>query len=285
MPAFLIITGYLSRVGERKTADFTKILITRTLIPYLLFESLYLLMQFLLGNSMHSHNALADLSFRNYIRYVTLQPLGTYWYLHTIIICLTVCHIIYRILHVKGLSALILSGIVLYGLSECIEGLDWGNIIYLLMGIVICKSRKPLLHVITPSIFAALPIVLICLSTDHYDKCTLSGMVMTVCVISLLLSFYPHLTTIKNILTWLGRNSLSIVIFSPIFTAISKTWSDSFSFDSSAISFLIVTLIFVLSGCLGCAWLSDRTHLSPYLFGKDTIYSPLSIRLSSDDDE
>lgn len=82
------------------------------------------------------------------------------------------------------------------------------------------------------------------------------------------MSLYPYLGTIQNMLTWLGRNSLSIVVFSPIFTVASKTWSDSFSFDPSAVSFLTITLVFVLSGCLCCAWLSDQLHLSHYLFGK-----------------
>lgn len=285
MPAFLIITGYLSRVGERNTAQFTKKLVTTTLLPYLLFESLYLLMQVLLGNIFQAHNALANLSCQDYIRYIVLQPLGTYWYLHTMFIGLAVCHIIYRVLRLQGLSALILSGTVLYGLSYCIEGLDWGNMIYLLMGIVVCSSRKPLLQVITPSFFAALPILLICLLTDDYDKCTIQGMAMTVCVISLLLSLYPYLGTIQNMLTWLGRNSLSIVVFSPIFTVASKTWSDSFSFDPSAVSFLTITLVFVLSGCLCCAWLSDQLHLSHYLFGKKSIYSPLKMNTSSHQNE
>lgn len=272
MPAFLIISGYLAHLGERDTVHFLKFLLTRLVIPYLLFESLYLLALFYLGNVMNAHNAISSLSLADYFRYVALEPLGTYWYLHTLIISLAACHLVYRVLRLKEMSALILSGILLYSLSLCIKGIDWENAIYVLMGVFVSKNSKSLLAVITPSLIAVVPLILLCYSPDNLNRGALSGIAITILAVSLLLSLYPLLGIVGKYLAYLGRNTLSIVVFSPMFTIITKTWTPFFSFDASAICFLVVALTFVVAGCLFCAWILDKVHLSLYLFGKKNIY-------------
>ena len=74
-----------------------------------------------------------------------------------------------------------------------------------------------------------------------------------------------------------GRNSLAIVIFSPIFTLATKLVAPFFSFDSTALSFMIVALVFIVVACLVCAWLADTLRLSRFIFFQDRFYRPRQI--------
>ena len=93
MSAFLIISGYLANV-EKPTGEFGKGLL-RLLVPYVIFESLYILMQFYVGGSLGAHNAISSLSAGDFVLRVATLPTGPYWYIHTLIICTAVYWLVY----------------------------------------------------------------------------------------------------------------------------------------------------------------------------------------------
>lgn len=273
MSAFLIISGYLANVNKTY-GDFWKSLL-RLIVPYLIFESLYVATQYLIGGELGANNAISHLSASDFVMRVVTQPTGPYWYIHTLIIATTVYWFIYKVLKLTGISGLALTGLILYGLSVFIVGLNWGNVTYFLIGVAINRSGNTFMGIITPSFLSVLPLVVLFGFPENFDNGTLAGIAITVLIISLLLSLFPYCPrTIKNTLTYLGRNSLAIVIFSPIITVITKKAVPFFSFDSTAICFALIALPLVLSCCLACAWFSDKTRLSRLVFLKDRFYRP-----------
>lgn len=273
MSAFLIISGYLANVDKR-LGEFGLGLM-RIVVPYVVFESLYILIQFYLGGSLGAHNAIGSLTWTGFVTRLLTLPTGPYWYLHTLAIGLVVYWLCYRVLKLKGISGLALMGIILYGLSLVIEGLDWSNVIYFLIGVFVFRSGKQFFEVITPSWLAVLPLVALFYFPENYNRGSLAGVAITVLVISVLLALYPLcFKALARALCYIGRNSLSIVVFSPIFTVITKKFSPLFSFDGTAICFTFVALAFVVAGCLGCAFLFDKLKLSRVFFLKKEFYFP-----------
>lgn len=275
MSAFLIISGYLANV-DKEPRSFGKSLL-RILVPYLLFEALYILLQYFMGNALHAHNAIERLTPLDFVTRIATQPTGPYWYLHTLVISTVIYYIVYRLLRLKGISGLALSGLMLYGLSLVIEGLNWDYVIYFLLGLAIMRSGNSLLKVITPSFIAILPLIVLFASRENFHNGSLAGIAITVLMMSLLLALYPYCgAVVRNTLCCLGRNSLAIVVFSPIFTLVTKVVAPYFAFDPSAISFAVIAVAFVVVCCLACAWLCDRLRFSPLIFFKDRIFSPLA---------
>ena len=273
MSAFLVISGYLANV-EKRPQEFGRGML-RLLVPYVIFESLYILMQYFVGGSLGAHNAISSLSSSDFLLRIATLPTGPYWYIHTLIICTAVYWLIFKVLKLNGISGLALMGVILYGLSLLIEGLDWGNVIYFLIGVFILRSGSTLMGVITPSWLAVLPLIVLFCFPENYDKGTLAGVAITVLVISLLLALFPYCgRAIRDTLAYLGRNSLAIVIFSPIFTLVTKKAAPLFSFDPTALCFTVVALVFIVLACLACAWLSDKLRLSRFIFLKDHFYRP-----------
>lgn len=272
MSAFLIISGYLANVDKRP-ADFFHSLL-RIFIPYVIFESVYLLAQYYIGGDLGAHNAIQNLSPTLFITMITTQPSGPYWYLHTMIICVAVYWLVYRIIKLDGISGLAVMGLVLFGLSVVIEGLDWSNAIYFMIGVFIFRSGKSFMSVITPSMLALLPLILLFWFPENYHRGTLAGIAITILVISLLLAIFPYCgRIIQNSLAYIGRNSLAIVVFSPIFTLATKKISSFFAFEPTAICFTAIALAFVVACCLFSAWLSDKLSLSRFIFLKNNFYS------------
>ena len=70
---------------------------------------------------------------------------------------------------------------------------------------------------------------------------------------------------------YIGRNTLVILLFSPIFTILSKAFLPVFAFDPTGMLFLVTATAFTLSGCMGMAWAMDKMHVSRFFFGKRTI--------------
>lgn len=271
MPAFLIISGYLANV-EKSAKDFSRGMM-RLIVPYVLFSVVYIVMLFFIGQKMHARNTINELSITSVISKIFTHPQGPYWYLHTLIISTLVYYLSYRILKLQKMAALVITGVLLYGLTLLHSGLSWSNAMYFLLGIYIFRSCKTFTEMISPSYFALLALVILFSSSDNYNRGSLAGVVITLLVISFLLATYSHCPhRLKRFFFYTGRNSLSIVVFAPIFTATSKIVIPIFRFDPTAICYTIFALSFTVTCCMLCAWLSDKLHISKYIFCRERIY-------------
>ena len=190
MSAFLVISGYLANINKDAKSFWRGI--TRLLAPYVIFESIYILMIFFLGKAMHTSNSINNLTIISFIDGIAEHPSGPYWYIHTLIVCTVVYYLVYHVFKLKEMTALILTGLTLYGLTLILEGFSWANVIYFLIGIFILRSGKSFMEFITPSLFSILPLCILFASTDNYHRGSLAGVVITILVISLLLAIFNY---------------------------------------------------------------------------------------------
>ncbi len=273
MPAFLIISGYLANV-DKDGPEFCDGLL-RLIAPYLIFETLYVVMIFLLGKIMNTSNQIAELTPFVLLDKLFLNPEGTYWYIHTLIICTVVYYVVCHVLKLKEISALAVMGAILFGLSLVVGRLEMANVIYFLIGVFIAMSGRGFVKVIAPSVLAVVPLILLIGFSDDFRRGTLAGVGIPIFSISLLLFVFDHcMPKVKKTFMYLGRNSLAMVIFSPIFTIICSRFIPYFKFDPTHLLFAIFSLVITVEGCMLCAWISDKLGLSRFLFYKEKFYAP-----------
>ena len=72
---------------------------------------------------------------------------------------------------------------------------------------------------------------------------------------------------------FIGRNTLQILLFSPIFTIICKQLIPFLSFDPTGLLFIIVALLICISGSLTISWIIDVCKLSPFFIGRNKMIS------------
>lgn len=271
MAAFLIISGYLANI-EKDFLSFCRGML-RFVVPYIVFETVHLLLVHYLGSSLHSNTSVTNLTLPGIIVKILDNPSNPYWYLHTLIISTIVYYVVYKVLRLKNMTAFILTGLILYGLTLLITRFYWENVICFLIGVYISRSGRNFLEAIPSSPLALIPLCILFSSRENYHTGTFAGITITFLVISFLLFVNDYIGYgTRRLLQYLGKNSLAILVFSPFFTVITKIAIPYFSFDPTAICFAVVALSFVVVGCLCCAWLSDKLHISQYLFVKNNFY-------------
>lgn len=271
MAAFLIISGYLANI-EKDVQKFCRGML-RLIIPYVVFETIHILLVYFFGNTMHSNSYVAKLTLSGVLNDILENPSNPYWYLHTLIISTVIYYVVYKVFKQKSMTAFILTGLILYGLTLFVTRFYWENAICFLIGVYISRSGRNFLEAIPSSPLALLPLCILFSSRENYHTGSFAGIAITILVISFLLFIYNYIGNgTRRLLRYLGSNSLTILVFSPIFTVVTKMAVPFFCFDPTVICFAVLALTFVVAGCLCCAWLSDKLHLSQFLFAKDQFY-------------
>lgn len=189
MSSFLLLSGYLLNINKAKR-DFLKS-VCSVLYPYLFFEIIYLGAISVLGEILESSNQ-SVLSISSLIEKIILSPMGIYWYLHTLIICMCVYFIVNK-LWINNFNILVITGCILYLFSILIFGFHWGNVIYFLIGCSIKKYGWQLKDVIFPSALSVIPIFLISVFSQNFHREDLPGLGLTILMLSFCIGFYYYL--------------------------------------------------------------------------------------------
>ena len=267
MPCFLVLSGYLFNLHKPPRA-FGKSMFWLA-VPYLLMESGYILMASVLPIREHIDNltpgTFADL--------LLLHPIGPYWYLHTLILCSTVYFALSRWPRI-GLTALfVLAGVLLYALSQC-HLVVFSNALYFLLGAFLRKRETAFSSFFLPSPWLFLPFAIACLSfSETADKTAVSA-IAVYCALCTLPVVYKFLMKcgkgrISRGANFIGRHTLLIFLFSPIFTILAKSYQPLLvGLDPSGMLFLLVSLAFAVTGSLLIGILLDHLRLSRFIFGK-----------------
>lgn len=264
MSGFLFLSGYLQKNNIIKA-------IKKIFIPYIIFEIIYLLGLNTLGTVLGSDNK-TSLTFFLLLNHLLITPIGTYWYLHTLFICIIVNNLI-SLLKIQDYVKLYISGGILFILTFYLDGLKWENIIYFLMGSSIQKLNLKINEFIIPSSWTIIPIILISFFSSDLQRGNLSGIGLTLFIISFLWYISTHAPYFhKKIVCFLGRNSFCILLFSPIFTILAKQYITLFNFDTTHILWAIISLLIINLLCLLTAQICDNLRISQYLTG-GKIYS------------
>ena len=266
MPGFLFISGYLMNVGKAPK-DFLRTLLWLA-VPYAVMESGYIIMASLLPINEHisylTPAVFSDLLF--------LHPLGPYWYLHALILCGGLYYYIYNNVQRGMVTRFLLIGIVYYVLAHIFGILSFSSSLYFLAGAVLRQRGKDFLNFFMPTKLSLIAFALLACFSDYPNQASLNGALIFYFAISSLLWLYRN-TPPKGGwgVSFLGRNSLPLYVFSPIFTVLCKRFVPYLQFDPTGLLFLFVSLVFCVTGSLLIAWLMDATGISPYFFGRKSL--------------
>lgn len=270
MPGFLLISGYLFSVNK-EPRKFLKS-ISGIVVPYIFFEIVYLLGIGMLGKYIGSSNTF-DGGVLALLSKIAFSPSGTYWYLHTMAICLTACYLVNRYV-MKGLSGILISSAILYALSVGIEGLKWEDIIYFIIG-ALFRNANFVINEKLKSPISILCFVLIIIFSNDISRDSVSGIGLSLTFLGFAFDLKDRIPEcISNYISYIGRNSLAIVLFSPLFTVTAKFCAPFFAFDDTRILGTICCLSMITALCLFFAMLFDKLTLSRIIGGKN-IYSKL----------
>lgn len=268
MPVFLVISGYLMSMSKPVPAFLRTMLWIA--VPYLVMESAYVAMASVLPIREHI-DVLTPAVFADKL---LLHPIGPYWYLHTMLICGTVA---YAVRHVAGrnvLSTVMVASLPLYILAEYAGVLSTSNALYFMSGVALQLSGLHFLQAVRPSWWAAVALAVLCATPQCLDRATIGGIFIVYLSMSLLLAVFPFIVgKARKLILAIGRNTLLVVLFSPIFTVLCKQMIPFLAFDSSRMIFLVLSTTITIAGSIAIGWIFDRLHLSPFFFGKHKIVS------------
>jgi len=243
MPAFLIISGYLTNV-QKDIRSFMKKLLW-IFIPYLCMETGYVLMSHILP----VRENVPEISSSILLHKIFIKPLGPYWYLHTLIICSLLYYLAFRYTRMKIISQVIILGLGLFAVSYWGGIMVFANAIYFLAGVIIKQSKLPFIRIFQPSLLALVPMILLCCFPDNLNRGILAG--ITITYLAIIISLYAHSYLSKGISQcsyFIGRNTLVIFLFSPLFTILCKMFLSFLFFEPTGILFMIISVAITVSG-------------------------------------
>lgn len=270
MPAFLMLSGYFLNVCK-SNRDFLRSM-WWLFVPYAVFESAYVVM----ASFLPTRDAVDQLSFPLVLDKLFLHPLGPYWYLHTLLLASVVSYVLCRMLRFRlsSFAVSILVAVVLGVLSYATGILSLPNVLYYAFGFALSQMQIPWSRFVRPSLWSLLPLLLLAFFPESWNKTTVVGIAIVYFMMSLLQAIYMRLPLpLQQGSGIVGRNTLPILIFSPIFTMGAKVLLPYLSFDRSGMLFLVVATFLTLFGSLFLTWLMDGLHLSRYFWGKSRMLS------------
>ena len=263
MPGFLLISGYLMNISK-EPKDFLRTLLWLA-VPYLVMESGYIYMASLLPINEHIYN----LNPKVFLDHLFLHPLGPYWYLHALILCGGLYYYIYNNVERGLMTRFLLIGIAYYVCTHLLGILSFSSSLYFLAGAVLRQSGKDFLLFFLPTRLSVVAFALLACFTKFPTQASLNGVLIVYFAISTLLSLYEHLPEkVRQAFLFMGRNSLVLYVFSPIFTVLCKQFVPYLKFDPTGLLFLAVSLSICVLGSLLIAWLMDLVGISKYFFGR-----------------
>ena len=145
--------------------------------------------------------------------------------------------------------------------------------IYYFAGVVIRQCRIDFNKVFRPTPLAFILWPFILCREDLYDWGNMAVAFSCWCCISALMwlnQYYKSQMIGKSTLLYIGKNTLPIYLFHPIFTMAAKFYHPLFAFDKSEILLAAFTIILAIAGSIAIAKVMEKTKLA-YFFGKKEI--------------
>ncbi len=278
MPTFLIITGYLVNI-EKTPRQMGRYLMCLAL-PYVIMVTGFSILSYFLP----VRDGITELSVSQICEKIFVTSIGPYWFIQTMIICGGLYYLCFKIaswsnlwrgkLGISSYSALFIFALLLLLVSQT-PALSPSAAAYYFIGVVIRQSPLEFGKVFRPSPAAWLLWIPLLGREEWYDWGCLTVLFSCWCCISSLI-WTRHLiqrfgrkglNKIDSTLSFIGRNTLPIYLFHPIFTMAAKSYHPFFAFDKSEILFAVFTIIIAVVGSLAIALLMEKTKTA-YLFGK-----------------
>ena len=265
MPAFLLISGYLMNF-EKAGKSFCATMLWLA-VPYLIMEGGYIIMAAILPIREH----IEHLTPAVFLDKLLLHPIGPYWYLQTLVICGILWRLLLRLERLHLVAKVLLFCGILY-LCKDFEIVTPTCGYYFLAGALMRNKKVDFTllfkgRLISPILFA----ILICIETNLYKTNPLSILIVYTFISSCMYAFEKlenHGGRITQMLKFIGRNTLTIYLFSPIFTILCKHLVPLVSFDPTGLIFLILSLLICATGSLAIARMLELLGISKWIFGR-----------------
>lgn len=230
MQAFLLITGYL--VNIQKTYKEFAVYIAKILVPYIIMVVSYAFMSTLLP----VRDGIDEFAIPTILNTVFVTSIGPYWFLYTMAICGALYYLSFNLIGKLGIvGKLCLFATSLMLISQYTPLINATNAAFYFSGVCLRLSCKHLDEIIKPSLWSILPFFTIACYSNYKH-----WQFLAVAVLALsFLSFIPKLIQsignkkVLRAIGYVGRNTLPIYLFHPIFTMGAKYALPFFSFDKS----------------------------------------------------
>ena len=279
MPTFLIITGYLVNI-EKRSKEMGRYLMCLAL-PYVIMVTGFSVLSYF----MPVRDGITELSLSQICEKIFVTSIGPYWFIQTMIICGILYYVSFKGVTwgklrqgettMSTTTSLFVFATLLLLLSKT-PALSPSAATYYFIGVVLRQCHISFDRIFRPSPAALLLWLLLLGMEEWYDWGTLAIVFSCWCCISSLMWIHSLIIRLQNkacirktedTLLYIGRNTLPIYLFHPIFTMAAKFYHPFFGWDKSEIIFALVTIFIAIAGSIGIAKMMEKTHLA-YLFGK-----------------
>ena len=279
MPTFLIITGYLVNI-EKSSKEMGRYLMCLAL-PYVIMVTGFSVLSYF----MPVRDGITELSLSQICEKIFVTSIGPYWFIQTMIICGILYYVSFK-------------GAIWGTLRQGKTTMSTTTSLFIFATLLLLQSKTPALspsaatyyfigailrqcHIGFDRIFRPSPVALLLWINllgleEWYDWGTLAIVFSCWCCISSLMWIHSLINHLQDnacvrkteaTLLYIGRNTLPIYLFHPIFTMAAKFYHPLFSWDRSEIIFALVTIFIAIAGSIGIAKMMEKTRLA-YLFGK-----------------
>ena len=279
MPTFLIITGYLVNIGKNPK-EMGRYLMCLAL-PYVIMVTGFSVLSYF----MPVRDGITELSLSQICEKIFVTSIGPYWFIQTMIICGILYYVSFKgetwgklrqgETTMSTTTSLFIFATLLLLLSKT-PALSPSAATYYFIGVVLRQCHIGFDRIFRPSPVALLLWINLLGLEEWYDWGTLAIVFSCWCCISSLMWIHSLIKRLQDnasvrktedTLLYIGRNTLPIYLFHPIFTMAAKFYHPLFSWDRSEIIFALVTIFIAIAGSIGIAKMMEKTHLA-YLFGK-----------------
>ena len=279
MPTFLIITGYLVNI-EKSPKEMGRYLMCLAL-PYVIMVTGFSVLSYF----MPVRDGITELSLSQICEKIFVTSIGPYWFIQTMIICGILYYVSFKgaiwgtlrqgKTTMSTTTSLFIFATLLLLLSKT-PALSPSAATYYFSGAVLRQCHIGFDRIFRPSPVALLLWINLLGMEEWYDWGTLAIVFSCWCCISSLMWIHSLIKRLQDnvsvrktedTLLYMGRNTLPIYLFHPIFTMAAKFYHPLFNWDRSEICFALVTIFIAIAGSIGIAKMMEKTHLA-YLFGK-----------------
>lgn len=279
MPTFLIITGYLVNI-EKSPKEMGRYLMCLAL-PYVIMVTGFSVLSYF----MPVRDGITELSLSQICEKIFVTSIGPYWFIQTMIICGILYYVSFKgaiwgtlrqgKTTMSTTTSLFIFATLLLLLSKT-PALSPSAATYYFIGAVLRQCHIGFDRIFRPSPVALLLWINLLGLEEWYDWGTLAIVFSCWCCISSLMWIHSLIKRLQDnvsvrktedTLLYMGRNTLPIYLFHPIFTMAAKFYHPLFNWDRNEICFALVTIFIAIAGSIGIAKMMEKTHLA-YLFGK-----------------
>lgn len=273
MPTFLIITGYLVNI-EKDHKQMGKYLLCLVL-PYVIMVTGFSVLSYF----MPVRDGITELSLHQICEKIFVTSIGPYWFIQTMIICGLLYYIAFKgrfrneqhrlETNNSTYTSLFIFAILLAIVSQH-PALSPSAAAYYFIGVVIRQCHIGWNKMFRPEPVAIVLWAFLLCQKDWYDWGTLAVALSCWCCISTFMWIHRFTTKIDSTLLYIGRNTLPIYLFHPIFTMAAKFYHPLFAWDKTEVVFALFTVALAIVGSLAIAKIMEITKVA-YIFGKGKI--------------